>query len=104
MLEVHRDDKFPVTAMIANREGRTIIFVRTQHGVPYGLCKQLGPGRHPAGRPSRRKLPEPAHRNLAEFHRRHDQRPGLHGRRRPADIHVDNIRARAARRPAQDHI
>ncbi|MFI6508797.1 DEAD/DEAH box helicase [Streptosporangium sp. NPDC050855] len=40
VLEVHRDDKFPVTAEIANREGRTIMFVRTQHGVDR-LCKQL---------------------------------------------------------------
>nr|WP_308249879.1 DEAD/DEAH box helicase [Sphaerisporangium fuscum] len=40
MLQVTRDDKFPVTAEIANREGRTIIFVRTQHGVDR-LVKQL---------------------------------------------------------------
>ncbi|MGC5012097.1 DEAD/DEAH box helicase [Streptosporangium sp. DT93] len=40
VLEVHRDDKFPVTAEIAGRDGRTIMFVRTQHGVDR-LCKQL---------------------------------------------------------------
>ncbi|WP_093170103.1 DEAD/DEAH box helicase [Sinosporangium album] len=33
VVQVSRDDKFPITASIANREGRTIIFVRTQHGV-----------------------------------------------------------------------
>ncbi|GAA4524419.1 DEAD/DEAH box helicase [Nonomuraea ferruginea] len=40
VLQVTRDDKFDITAEIANREGRTIIFVRTQHGVDR-LCKQL---------------------------------------------------------------
>ncbi|MEV0622175.1 DEAD/DEAH box helicase [Nonomuraea sp. NPDC050404] len=40
VMQVSRDDKFDVTAEIANREGRTIIFVRTQHGVDR-LCKQL---------------------------------------------------------------
>ncbi|MFD1930563.1 MULTISPECIES: DEAD/DEAH box helicase [Nonomuraea] len=40
VIQVSRDDKFDVTAEIANREGRTIIFVRTQHGVDR-LCKQL---------------------------------------------------------------
>ncbi|WP_344475594.1 DEAD/DEAH box helicase [Nonomuraea monospora] len=40
VMQVTRDDKFDVTAEIANREGRTIIFVRTQHGVDR-LCKQL---------------------------------------------------------------
>ncbi|MEU7897954.1 DEAD/DEAH box helicase [Nonomuraea sp. NPDC049152] len=40
VIQVTRDDKFDVTAEIANREGRTIIFVRTQHGVDR-LCKQL---------------------------------------------------------------
>jgi superfamily II DNA/RNA helicase len=40
VVQVSRDDKFDVTAEIANREGRTIIFVRTQHGVDR-LCKQL---------------------------------------------------------------
>jgi superfamily II DNA/RNA helicase len=40
VLQVTRDEKFDVTAEIANREGRTIIFCRTQHGVDR-LCKQL---------------------------------------------------------------
>jgi superfamily II DNA/RNA helicase len=40
VLQVTRDDKFAVTAEIANREGRTIMFVRTQHGVDR-LVKQL---------------------------------------------------------------
>ncbi|WP_336208917.1 DEAD/DEAH box helicase [Nonomuraea sp. LPB2021202275-12-8] len=40
VVQVSRDDKFDITAEIANREGRTIIFVRTQHGVDR-LCKQL---------------------------------------------------------------
>ncbi|WP_250574298.1 DEAD/DEAH box helicase [Nonomuraea sediminis] len=40
VMQVTRDDKFDVAAAIANREGRTIIFVRTQHGVDR-LCKQL---------------------------------------------------------------
>jgi superfamily II DNA/RNA helicase len=40
LVQVSRDDKFAVTAEIANREGRTILFVRTQHGVDR-LVKQL---------------------------------------------------------------
>ncbi|MEV7968030.1 DEAD/DEAH box helicase [Sphaerisporangium sp. NPDC088356] len=40
VLQVTRDDKFAITAEIANREGRTIMFVRTQHGVDR-LVKQL---------------------------------------------------------------
>jgi superfamily II DNA/RNA helicase len=40
VLQVSRDDKFPITAEIANREGRSILFVRTQHGVDR-LVKQL---------------------------------------------------------------
>ncbi|GII65910.1 DEAD/DEAH box helicase [Sphaerisporangium krabiense] len=40
MVQVTRDDKFAVTAEIAGREGRTIMFVRTQHGVDR-LVKQL---------------------------------------------------------------
>ncbi|WP_239137617.1 DEAD/DEAH box helicase [Sphaerisporangium rufum] len=40
VLQVTRDDKFQITAEIANRAGRTIIFVRTQHGVDR-LVKQL---------------------------------------------------------------
>ncbi|MBD3145554.1 DEAD/DEAH box helicase [Microbispora bryophytorum] len=40
LLQVHRDDKADVTAEIANRAGRTIMFVRTQHGVDR-VVKQL---------------------------------------------------------------
>ncbi len=40
VVHVSRDDKFAVTAEIANRDGRTILFVRTQHGVDR-LVKQL---------------------------------------------------------------
>jgi superfamily II DNA/RNA helicase len=40
LVQVHRDDKVDVTAEIANREGRTILFVRTQHGVDR-VVKQL---------------------------------------------------------------
>ncbi|MEV0970519.1 DEAD/DEAH box helicase [Microtetraspora glauca] len=40
LFQVHRDDKVDVTAEIANREGRTILFVRTQHGVDR-VVKQL---------------------------------------------------------------
>ncbi|GGO24404.1 DEAD/DEAH box helicase [Microbispora rosea subsp. aerata] len=40
LVQVHRDDKADVTAEIAAREGRTILFVRTQHGVDR-VVKQL---------------------------------------------------------------
>jgi len=40
LVHVSRDDKFAVTAEIANREGRTILFVRTQHAVDR-LVRQL---------------------------------------------------------------
>ncbi|MBO3748673.1 DEAD/DEAH box helicase [Streptosporangiaceae bacterium NEAU-GS5] len=40
LVQVRRDDKIDVTAEIANREGRTILFVRTQHGVDR-VVKQL---------------------------------------------------------------
>ncbi|GAA4592757.1 DEAD/DEAH box helicase [Planotetraspora phitsanulokensis] len=40
LVQVHRDDKVDVTAEIASREGRTILFVRTQHGVDR-VVKQL---------------------------------------------------------------
>ncbi|MEW9531156.1 DEAD/DEAH box helicase [Microbispora sp. NPDC049125] len=40
LVQVERDDKPDVTAEIANREGRTILFVRTQHGVDR-VVKQL---------------------------------------------------------------
>ncbi|WP_083502413.1 DEAD/DEAH box helicase [Sphaerimonospora mesophila] len=40
LFQVHRDDKMDVTAEIANREGRTILFARTQRGVDR-IVKQL---------------------------------------------------------------
>ncbi|WP_311931603.1 DEAD/DEAH box helicase [Microbispora sp. H11081] len=40
LIQVQRDDKVDVTAEIANRAGRTILFVRTQHGVDR-VVKQL---------------------------------------------------------------
>lgn len=40
VVQVSEDDKFPIVAEIANREGRTILFVRTQHGVDR-LVRQL---------------------------------------------------------------
>ncbi|WP_204285688.1 DEAD/DEAH box helicase [Microbispora amethystogenes] len=40
LLQVHREEKTDVTAEIANRDGRTILFVRTQHGVDR-VVKQL---------------------------------------------------------------
>ena len=38
---VSREEKVAVTAAIANRDGRTILFARTRHGVDR-LAKQLG--------------------------------------------------------------
>ncbi|WP_344863304.1 DEAD/DEAH box helicase, partial [Planomonospora alba] len=66
LLEVHRDDKFPVTAEIANRDGRTIIFVRTQHGVDR-LCKQLAQVGVKAGGLHGGKRQNQRTRILAEF-------------------------------------
>ena len=98
VLQVSRDDKFAITAEIANREGRTIMFVRTQHGVDR-LVKQLARVGVRAGGLHGGKRQNQRTRILAEFregtigvlvvHRRGRPRHPR-GRRQP----------RAARRPA----
>ncbi|GGO76217.1 RNA helicase [Nonomuraea cavernae] len=101
VLQVTRDDKFDITAEIANREGRTIIFVRTQHGVDR-LCKQLARvgvksgGLHGGKRQNQRT------RILAEF------REGSVNVLVCTDvaargIHVDNISLVLHVDPPQDH-
>ncbi|MEV5502623.1 DEAD/DEAH box helicase [Nonomuraea fuscirosea] len=101
VMQVSRDDKFDVTAEIANREGRTIIFVRTQHGVDR-LCKQLARvgvksgGLHGGKRQNQRT------RILAEF------REGSVNVLVCTDvaargIHVDNISLVLHVDPPQDH-
>ncbi|TMR91856.1 DEAD/DEAH box helicase [Nonomuraea basaltis] len=101
VIQVTRDDKFDVTAEIANREGRTIIFVKTQHGVDR-LCKQLARvgvksgGLHGGKRQNQRT------RILAEF------REGSVNVLVCTDvaargIHVDNISLVLHVDPPQDH-
>ncbi|MGP3963821.1 DEAD/DEAH box helicase [Nonomuraea sp. 3N208] len=101
VMQVTRDDKFDVIAEIANREGRTIIFVRTQHGVDR-LCKQLARvgvksgGLHGGKRQNQRT------RILAEF------REGSINVLVCTDvaargIHVDNISLVLHVDPPQDH-
>ncbi|MBB5963409.1 DEAD/DEAH box helicase [Planomonospora venezuelensis] len=101
VLEVHRDDKFPVTAEIANREGRTIIFVRTQHGVDR-LCKQLAQVGVKAGGLHGGKRQNQRTRILAEF------KEGAINVLVCTDvaargIHVDNISLVLHVDPPQDH-
>jgi len=101
VLEVHRDDKFPVTAEIANREGRTIIFVRTQHGVDR-LCKQLAQVGIRAGGLHGGKRQNQRTRILAEF------KEGAISVLVCTDvaargIHVDNISLVLHVDPPQDH-
>lgn len=101
VLEVHRDDKFPVTAEIANREGRTIIFVRTQHGVDR-LCKQLAQvgvksgGLHGGKRQNQRT------RILAEF-KEGEINVLVCTDVAARGIHVDNISLVLHVDPPQDH-
>jgi superfamily II DNA/RNA helicase len=101
VMQVTRDDKFDVIAEIANREGRTIIFVKTQHGVDR-LCKQLARvgvksgGLHGGKRQNQRT------RILAEF------REGAINVLVCTDvaargIHVDNISLVLHVDPPQDH-
>ncbi|MFG6198910.1 DEAD/DEAH box helicase [Nonomuraea sp. JJY05] len=101
VMQVTRDEKFDVVAEIANREGRTIIFVRTQHGVDR-LCKQLARvgvksgGLHGGKRQNQRT------RILAEF------REGAINVLVCTDvaargIHVDNISLVLHVDPPQDH-
>lgn len=101
VMQVTRDDKFDVTAEIANREGRTIIFVRTQHGVDR-LCKQLARvgvksgGLHGGKRQNQRT------RILAEF--KEGQVDVLVCTDVAArGIHVDNISLVLHVDPPQDH-
>ncbi|WP_344970156.1 DEAD/DEAH box helicase [Streptosporangium fragile] len=101
LLEVHRDDKFPVTAEIANREGRTILFVRTQHGVDR-LCKQLAQVGVRAGGLHGGKRQNQRTRILAEF------KEGTINVLVCTDvaargIHVDNISLVLHVDPPQDH-
>ncbi|MET8336998.1 DEAD/DEAH box helicase [Streptosporangium canum] len=101
VLEVHRDDKFPVTAEIANREGRTIIFVRTQHGVDR-LCKQFAQVGIKAGGLHGGKRQNQRTRILAEF------KEGAINVLVCTDvaargIHVDNISLVLHVDPPQDH-
>jgi superfamily II DNA/RNA helicase len=101
VLEVHRDDKFPVTAEIANREGRTIMFVRTQHGVDR-LCKQLAQVGIKAGGLHGGKRQNQRTRILAEF------KEGAINVLVCTDvaargIHVDNISLVLHVDPPQDH-
>ncbi|MFI7133050.1 DEAD/DEAH box helicase [Nonomuraea sp. NPDC050153] len=101
VMQVTRDEKFDVIAEIANREGRTIVFVRTQHGVDR-LCKQLARvgvksgGLHGGKRQNQRT------RILAEF------REGAINVLVCTDvaargIHVDNISLVLHVDPPQDH-
>ncbi|MFG1946633.1 DEAD/DEAH box helicase [Nonomuraea sp. NPDC048826] len=101
VLQVTRDDKFDITAEIANREGRTIIFVRTQHGVDR-LCKQLARVGVKAGGLHGGKRQNQRTRILAEF------REGSINVLVCTDvaargIHVDNISLVLHVDPPQDH-
>ncbi|PZG21901.1 DEAD/DEAH box helicase [Nonomuraea aridisoli] len=101
VMQVTRDDKFDVIAEIANREGRTIIFVRTQHGVDR-LCKQLARVGVKAGGLHGGKRQNQRTRILAEF------REGAINVLVCTDvaargIHVDNISLVLHVDPPQDH-
>ncbi|MEV0825437.1 DEAD/DEAH box helicase [Nonomuraea rubra] len=101
VMQVTRDDKFDVTAEIANREGRTIIFVRTQHGVDR-LCKQLARVGVKAGGLHGGKRQNQRTRILSEF------REGSINVLVCTDvaargIHVDNISLVLHVDPPQDH-
>ncbi|MEU1881802.1 DEAD/DEAH box helicase [Streptosporangium sp. NPDC020072] len=101
VLEVHRDDKFPVTAEIANREGRTIIFVRTQHGVDR-LCKQLAQVGVKAGGLHGGKRQNQRTRILAEF-KEGEINVLVCTDVAARGIHVDNISLVLHVDPPQDH-
>ncbi|SDL02455.1 DEAD/DEAH box helicase [Nonomuraea jiangxiensis] len=101
VMQVTRDEKFDVIAEIANREGRTIIFVRTQHGVDR-LCKQLARVGVKAGGLHGGKRQNQRTRILAEF------REGSVNVLVCTDvaargIHVDNISLVLHVDPPQDH-
>ncbi|MFI6297474.1 DEAD/DEAH box helicase [Nonomuraea sp. NPDC050790] len=101
VLQVTRDEKFDVAAEIANREGRTIIFVRTQHGVDR-LCKQFARVGVRAGGLHGGKRQNQRTRILSEF------REGSINVLVCTDvaargIHVDNISLVLHVDPPQDH-
>ncbi|MEV0234952.1 DEAD/DEAH box helicase [Nonomuraea sp. NPDC050786] len=101
VMQVTRDEKFDVIAEIANREGRTIVFVRTQHGVDR-LCKQLARVGVKAGGLHGGKRQNQRTRILAEF------REGAVNVLVCTDvaargIHVDNISLVLHVDPPQDH-
>ncbi|WP_157247567.1 DEAD/DEAH box helicase [Nonomuraea typhae] len=101
VMQVTRDEKFDVAAEIANREGRTIIFVRTQHGVDR-LCKQLARVGVRAGGLHGGKRQNQRTRILSEF------REGSVNVLVCTDvaargIHVDNISLVLHVDPPQDH-
>ncbi|MBB6473525.1 DEAD/DEAH box helicase [Sphaerisporangium rubeum] len=101
MLQVTRDDKFAVTAEIAGREGRTIMFVRTQHGVDR-LVKQLARVGVRAGGLHGGKRQNQRSRILAEF------REGTIGVLVCTDvaargIHVDDVSLVLHVDPPMDH-
>ncbi|MEV4064975.1 DEAD/DEAH box helicase [Nonomuraea dietziae] len=101
VIQVTRDDKFDVTAEIANREGRTIIFVKTQHGVDR-LCKQLARVGVKAGGLHGGKRQNQRTRILAEF--KEGQVNVLVCTDVAArGIHVDNISLVLHVDPPQDH-
>ncbi|MEV7008995.1 DEAD/DEAH box helicase [Streptosporangium sp. NPDC051022] len=101
VVEVHRDDKFPVTAEIANREGKTIIFVRTQHGVDR-LCKQLAQVGVKAGGLHGGKRQNQRTRILAEF-KEGEINVLVCTDVAARGIHVDNISLVLHVDPPQDH-
>ncbi|MEO3814503.1 DEAD/DEAH box helicase [Sphaerisporangium sp. B11E5] len=101
MLQVTRDDKFAVTAEIAGRDGRTIMFVRTQHGVDR-LVKQLARVGVRAGGLHGGKRQNQRSRILAEF------REGTIGVLVCTDvaargIHVDDVSLVLHVDPPMDH-
>ncbi|MFI6818098.1 DEAD/DEAH box helicase [Nonomuraea sp. NPDC050328] len=101
LMQVTRDDKFDIAAEIANREGKTIIFVRTQHGVDR-LCKQFARVGVKAGGLHGGKRQNQRTRILAEF------REGAIDVLVCTDvaargIHVDNISLVLHLDPPQDH-
>jgi|SRR5437899_2996067 len=89
LLVVHPADKAAVTAEIANREGRTILFVRTQHGADR-LATQLGRQGVAAGSLHGGKTQGARSRTLAEF--REGRVPVLVATNVAArGIHVDDV-------------
>ncbi|WP_084958405.1 DEAD/DEAH box helicase [Thermoactinospora rubra] len=101
LLQVTREEKFDVAAEIANREGRTIIFVRTQHGVDR-LCKQLARVGVRAGGLHGGKRQNQRTRILSEF-REGEINVLVCTDVAARGIHVDNISLVLHVDPPQDH-